>query len=74
MWVYANLVVLAVAVALGLTRVFGVTHIAYQAVAHLFVGGLFGAWLVNRRWWLLATFIILTVLETVCAVVSRLFG
>jgi uncharacterized membrane protein YcaP (DUF421 family) len=53
---------------LGTLRMFGVTHIAFQAVAHLFMGGLAVAWWKNRsHWQLLVLFITLTILETVCA-------
>lgn len=33
--------------ALSIARILGATHPAYQAVAHLFVGGLFAAWFVR---------------------------
>lgn len=61
---------------LGGLRVFGVTASAYQAVAHCYVGGLFGAALVGflqptghrpaGRWLHLGLAVALTVLETVC--------
>ena len=63
-------------VVLGGLRVAGVTSPAFQAVAHLFVGGLFGGWLVlrqeidtvsveeaNKNFWMA---IGLSVLELVC--------
>ena len=70
--------VLLLGIVLGLFRVFGVTHIAFQAAAHLYVGGLFGAWLMNLTsvdrkavgkpvaWWLFILFLAMTVLETIC--------
>ncbi len=60
-------IVLLLALLIGGLRVFGVTHVAYQAAAHLFVGGLFGAWLMDKhRKWLLVLFVAMTVLETIC--------
>lgn len=58
------------AVAVGLLRVVGVKAIAFQAVAHLYVGGLIGAAVVapNRRarWGCAALAFALSVLETIC--------
>ena len=64
------------AVVVGGLRVFGVTAIAYQAVAHCCVGGLFGAALVGflqpaghkpaGRWVYLSLALALTALETLC--------
>lgn len=64
--------IIIIALVLGSLRIYGVKHEAFQAVAHLYVGGLFGAWLVTKEKFYLWIFIILTVLETVCAVASRL--
>ncbi len=44
----ADLILIVLAFALVVMRMMGVKHEAFQAVAHLFVGGLFGAWLVSR--------------------------
>lgn len=38
---------------------------SYEAVAHLFVGGLIGAWLVSRRHLFLVVFVLLSVVELV---------
>lgn len=60
---------LGIAIATGLLRVVGLKAVAYQAVAHLFVGGLFGgaiACQTRSRWLYLALAVGLTVLETVC--------
>jgi hypothetical protein len=62
----ADLILYLVAFAVGLPRPLGVTHPAYQATAHLFVGGLFGAWYVGRRPALLWAALALTALETAC--------
>lgn len=43
-----NVLLLAVSVAIAAMRVSGHKSEAFQAVAHLFVGGLLGAWLVGR--------------------------
>lgn len=40
---------ITIAILLGVLRATGITHPAFQAVAHLFVGGLLGAWLVQRK-------------------------
>lgn len=63
--------VLLLGFVLGAMRVGGITHIAFQAAAHLYVGGLFSAWLFSifRRpiaWWLFVLFLVMTVLETIC--------
>lgn len=44
-------VITLIAVAIAAARVAGIVHPSYQAGAHLFVGGLFGAWLVKRNSW-----------------------
>jgi hypothetical protein len=41
------LVILSVLV--GIPRALGATHVAYQALAHLWVGGLFGAAFTTRK-------------------------
>lgn len=40
-------------------------HGSYEAFAHLFVGGLIGAWLVSRRWLYLWLVIVLSAVELV---------
>jgi hypothetical protein len=42
----------------------------YQAFAHLFVGGLAGAWCASRRWVFLVLFVVLAAVELV-AFLSR---
>lgn len=59
-------VLIFISILLGGIRVAGVTHIAFQALAHLFVGVLFGGWLVNKDKRLIVLLILLTLLETVC--------
>ena len=66
---------IAIAVVLGVIRPFLSPHPAslqgsYEALAHLFVGGVVGAWLVTRARWLLVIGIGLTVVEVASAVVS----
>ena len=68
-------VVIAAAVVLGIIRPFLSPHPvsmqgSYEAIAHMFVGGVIGAWLVTRAPWLLATAIVLAIVE----VGSALFG
>lgn len=68
-----------VSVALAIIRIFGVTSIAFQAVAHLWVGGLFAVAVALRwhdvpntnrlnYWWMACA---LTVVETIMFLVSR---
>ena len=69
--------VIAVALVLGIVRPFLAPHPvslqgSYEAVAHLFVGGVIGAWLVTRARWLLVTAIGLTVVEIGSAVIGLL--
>jgi hypothetical protein len=45
---------------------------SYEAMAHIFVGGLIGAWIVNRQRWLLFTAFAITAVEVACAVSSAL--
>jgi hypothetical protein len=45
-------------------------HGNYEALAHLLVGGLFGAWLATRKSWLLFTGIGITAVEIICAAAS----
>lgn len=52
---------------LGLLRLYGYKSAFYQAIAHLYVGGLIGGWWADssRTWWL-SLAISLTILEVVC--------
>jgi hypothetical protein len=43
---------------------------SYEAIAHVVVGSLIGAWLVNRQRWLLWTVLPIGAVEVVCAVGS----
>ncbi len=72
----AKIICILVAVLIGAVRPFLETHHAsasgsYEAIAHLFVGGLFGAWAVggDRVWLYLG--IGLSALEVICAVATR---
>jgi hypothetical protein len=45
---------------------------SYEAAAHLFVGGLIGAWIVNRRRWIwLAVAIAITIVEVVAFMIQK---
>ncbi len=44
---------------------------SYEAVAHLFVGGLFGAWLVNRQRPLLLMAVSVSLLELIMFLVQK---
>lgn len=54
-----------------LLRVLGVDSNAYQAFAHLFVGGLLGAWYVGRDKLILYIAILLSFVEVACAILLR---
>jgi hypothetical protein len=65
--------IIAIAIVLGVIRPFLSPHPvslqgSYEAIAHLFVGGVIGAWLVTRARWLLVIGIGLTVVEVASAV------
>ena len=67
--------IIALAIVLGVIRPFLSPHPvslqgSYEAFAHLFVGGVVGAWLVTRARWLLVIGIGLTVVEVASAVAS----
>jgi hypothetical protein len=67
--------IIAIAIVLGVIRPFLSPHPvglqgSYEALAHLFVGGVVGAWLVTRARWLLVIGIGLTVVEVASAVAS----
>ena len=67
--------IIAIAIVLGMIRPFLSPHPvslqgSYEALAHLFVGGVVGAWLVTRARWLLVIGIGLTVVEVASAVAS----
>lgn len=66
-----DLLMVLTSVALAVGRIVGFHDPSFQAIAHLIVGGLFGAWLISRRsiWFYLA--LGLTVVETVCFVAAR---
>jgi hypothetical protein len=68
-------VIIAITIVLGVIRPFLSPHPvslqgSYEALAHLFVGGVVGAWLVTRARWLLVIGIGLTVVEVASAVAS----
>ena len=44
-----NIILIMVTLAIGAARCGGYTDPAFQAVAHLFVGGLIGAWWAGRE-------------------------
>jgi hypothetical protein len=55
-----------VATALAILRILGHRSLVFQAVAHLFVGGLVGAWLLSRARLYLILAASLTVVEVAC--------
>jgi hypothetical protein len=69
--------VIAIAIVLGIIRPFLSPHPvslqgSYEAVAHLFVGGIIGAWMVTRARWLMAIAVVLTLVEIGSAVFGAL--
>lgn len=62
-----------VSVALAALRIGGFTSSAFQAVAHLWVGGLVGAWLAGDRPSRLWLALMLSAVEVACFLVER-FG
>lgn len=65
--------ILASAVVAAL-RIRGIKSIAFQAAAHLLVGGLIGAWLINRRRFHLVLWASLTIVEAICFLAGRIGG
>ena len=64
-------ILIATAVLIAIARPFMPTHPAslpgsYEAAAHLFVGGVIGAWIATRQRWLLVIAIGVSVVEVVC--------
>ena len=59
--------VVGIAVILGALRVLGVKHPAFQAAAHLYVGGLFTAYAFSRRPLHLLTALAITAVEVAAA-------
>lgn len=56
----------SIAAGLGILRILGYVGAAFQAVAHLYVGGLFGAYFAAPRPLYLALALALATLETAC--------
>ena len=70
-------IVIVVAIATGALRPFLPTHPlsapgSYEAFAHLFVGGVLGAWMVSRARWLLYIAISLSLVEVGSATIGVL--
>jgi hypothetical protein len=57
---------------LALLRIGGMTDEIFQAVAHCWVGGLIGYWLPTRSKHAAEQAMLLTAVEVVCFVISRL--
>lgn len=60
-----------IAVVLGMLRIMGEKAAWYQAVSHLFVGGLFGSWWQSGNKIPLIVAISLSILELVCFLVFK---
>lgn len=61
-------------VLLGVLRLVGVTSPFYQAIAHCFVGGLFGAYFAGKKKLHLWLAVSLTILETLAFLATRVLG
>jgi hypothetical protein len=71
--------VIIISIALAVVRPFLAPHAvsmqgSYEALAHVFVGGVFGAWMVNRERWLLWTGLGITAVEILSAIASVFRG
>lgn len=62
----STLILVALSVAVGLPRVLGQHSEMYQAIAHVYVGGLGGAWIAERRRLDLVLLLVLSALEVAC--------
>lgn len=74
-----KIAIIVVAIVLGVIRPFLEPHPvsmqgSYEALAHVFVGGVFGAWMVNRDRWLLWTGLGITAVEILSAIASVMRG
>lgn len=65
------MIVVILAIVIGLLRVAGVKTLLCQALAHCFVGGLFGAYFAGKNKQYLILALSLTVLETVVFLATR---
>lgn len=61
-----EMLLVAIAVALGGIRIFGIKSALFQAVAHLYVGGLFAVYFKTWERFYLYLALGLTLLEVVC--------
>ena len=64
-------IVVMIGVVFACLRIAGETSTPFQALVHLYVGGLCGAWCVGRKPWLLEGVTALALLELVAFLVSR---
>ena len=67
-----NITLLILAVGFAAARIGGVKNKSYQAFAHLFTGGLAGAWLVGRAPVDAVLFVALCVVEVACFLIGLL--
>jgi hypothetical protein len=68
------LLVYLMSFALAGARIGGLKTEAFQAVAHLWVGALLAAWILNRNKDARKLAIALSVIELACFIVSKLWG
>lgn len=66
-----NVVLLILAVGFAVARIVGVKGKSFQAFAHLFVGGLAGAWMVGRDPAYAVLFWALCIVEVSCFLLGR---
>lgn len=64
--------VIFISFVLAVLRIFGLKHEAFQAAAHLWVGGLCGGWLISRDRRTAELVVVLSVIEVLCFVASQI--
>lgn len=60
-----------IALIIGILRIIGIKAAWFQAIAHLYVGGLFGSWWQSRDPIPLVLAVSLSVLEVVCFLIFK---
>lgn len=66
-----DILIIITSILFAALRLAGIKHPAYQAFAHLWVGGLFTAWVLQKRWFYGAWFWGLCVVEVAQASIDH---
>jgi hypothetical protein len=64
--IFVYVAIVIIALVLGTLRVLGHKSQAFQAIAHLFVGGLFGAWMAGHNTVFITVAVLLSIVELLC--------